>query len=353
MLIATVMIMRQRDSIIDEESAWAAVLRRDRKLDGRFVTGVHSTGIYCRPSCGAKTPARKNVRFYPDGAAARAAGLRPCKRCLPDDVARDEAATAAALKRLQMSDESVPLAELAEQAGYSASHFQRIFKRQVGLSPAAFARALRMERAEGALDGSDSVTGALYTAGFNAPSRFYEQMDGRMGMAPSIWNDGGKGVTLRWAVVRTSYGKMLVAATDKGVCRLCFGEGADELERRFPKAKLEAGGAAFAGLLQDVVGAVEAPGDFAHIPLDVKGTAFQEACWKALREIPAGETRSYSDIAAAAGSPRATRAAGSANASNPVAVLVPCHRVIRSDGSLGGYAYGPEMKKKLLEKERT
>lgn len=350
-IIATLAIMSQDDSMIDDDRAWAAALRRDRSMDGKFVTGVHSTGIYCRPSCGAKTPARKNVRFYPDGAAARGVGLRPCKRCLPDDVARDEAAIAAALNRLQASDDSIPLADLAETAGYSPSHFQRIFKRQVGLSPAAFARALRMERAEGALNGSDSVTGALYTAGFNAPSRFYDQLDGRMGMAPSIWNDGGKGVTLRWAVVGTSLGKMLVAATDKGVCRLSFGEGAGELERRFPKAKLRQGGAAFADLLQDVIDAVEAPGDFGHIPLDVKGTAFQEACWKALREIPPGETRSYSDIAAAAGSPRATRAAGSANANNHVAVLIPCHRVIRSDGSLGGYAYGLDMKKTLLEKE--
>ena len=351
--IATLADMDRSDSMIDDDTAWAAALRRDRSFDGKFVTGVHSTGIYCRPSCGARTPARRNVRFYADGAAARAAGLRPCKRCLPDDVARDESAIGAALERLQTSGESIPLAELAKQAGYSPGHFQRIFKRQVGLSPAAFARALRMERAAGALDGSDSVTGALYTAGYSAPSRFYEQLDGRMGMAPSIWNDGGRGVTLRWAVVETSLGEMLVAATDKGVCRLSFGENVAELERRFPKASLEQGGAAFAALLRDVIDAVEAPGDFAHIPLDVKGTAFQEACWKALRAIPPGETRSYSDIAAAAGSPKATRAAGSANANNHVAVLIPCHRVIRSDGSLGGYAYGLDVKKALLEKERA
>ena len=349
--IATLAFMTHSDSTIDDKAAWAAVRRRDRSMDGRFVTGVHSTGIYCRPSCGARTPARRNVRFYADGTAARAAGLRPCKRCLPDEVARDEAAVAAALERLQGADEPIPLTELAATADYSPSHFQRIFKRQVGLSPAAYGRALRMQRAEGALDGSDSVTGALYTAGFSAPSRFYDQADGRMGMAASIWNDGGKGVTLRWAVVETSLGEMLVAATAKGVCRLSFGEGVDELERRFPKAELEQGDEDFAALLQDVVGAVEAPGDFAHIPLDVKGTAFQEACWKALREIPPGETRSYSDIAAAAGNPKAVRAAGSANAGNHVAVLIPCHRVIRSDGSLGGYAYGLDVKKKLLERE--
>lgn len=351
-IFVTLAFMSIEDASIDEDRAWAAVLRRDRSFDGQFVTGVHSTGIYCRPSCGAKTPGRMNVRFYPDGEAARGAGLRACKRCLPDDVARDEAAVGVALGRLKASGESLPLGELAEEAGYSASHFQRIFKRQVGLSPAAFARALRMERAADTLDGSDSVTGALYSAGFNAPSRFYEQAGERLGMAASIWNDGGKGVTLRWAVVETSLGQMLVAATDKGVCRLSFDQDSSDLKRRFPKAKLEQGGAGFAALLQDVIDAVETPGDFAHIPLDVKGTAFQEACWKALRAIPPGETRSYLDIAAAAGSPKAVRAAGSANASNHVAVLIPCHRVIRSDGSLGGYAYGLNVKRRLLERER-
>ena len=349
----TLRAMTCGDSNLDDAAAWAAVQRRDRTMDGRFVTGVHSTGIYCRPSCGAKTPARRNVRFYADGTAAREAGLRPCKRCLPDDVARDAAAITAALAQIRSGCESVSLADLAESTGYSPSHFQRIFKRQVGLSPAAYGRALRMERAQDALTASRNVTGALYDAGFNAPSRFYEQAGGRMGMAPSIWNDGGRGVTLRWAVVETSLGAMLVAATDKGVCRLSFDEGPDELERRFPHATLEQGGEGFAALLQDVVDAVETPGDFAHIPLDVKGTAFQEACWKALRAIPPGETRSYSDIAAAAGNPKAVRAAGSANANNHVAVLIPCHRVIRSDGSLGGYAYGLDVKRKLLERERS
>ncbi len=344
--------MDATDSTIDDDIAWAAAAARDRTFDGRFVTGVHSTGIYCKPSCGAKTPMRCNVRFYRDGGAARAAGLRPCKRCLPDDVARDDAAVAAALRRLKAADASISLTVLGLESGYSPGHIQRIFKRQVGLSPAAYSRALRRERATSALDGSGSVTGAIYAAGFNAPSRFYEQVDGRMGMVPSIWNGGGSGVTLHWAVVSTSLGNMLVAATDKGVCRLSFAEDGAALARRFPKAKLAQGGAAFAALLQSVVNAVETPAKCAgHIPLDVKGTAFQEACWNALRAIPPGETRSYSDIAVAAGSPNAVRAAGSANARNPVAVLIPCHRVICSDGSLGGYAYGLEIKRKLLASE--
>ena len=351
--VGTLAGMTRDDSILDDEAAWQAVQRRDPEFDGRFVTGVHSTGIYCRPSCGAKTPSRKNVRFYRDGAAAREAGLRPCKRCTPDDVARDRQAVALVLPRLKAAGAPIALADLASGVGYSPGHFQRIFKRQVGLSPAAYGRALRMQRVDGALDGTDSVTGALYAAGFQSSSRFYEQAEGRMGMAPSVWNDGGKGATLYWAVVGTSLGDMLVAASEKGVCRLSFDEGVEDLRRRFPKADLVEGGAPFNGLLQQVIDAVEMPGAaYAHIPLDVRGTAFQEACWKALRAIPPGETRSYADIATAAGNAKAVRAAGAANARNHVAVLIPCHRVIRSDGSLGGYAYGLEIKRRLLEKER-
>ena len=337
---------------IDDKQAWAAVMRRDRAFDGQFVTGVLSTGIYCRPSCAARHPARANVRFFADGAQARLAGLRACRRCLPDDVARDEAAVRAAIDAIR-SGESPTLEELGAITGYSPTHFSRVFKRTTGLSPAAYARALKEERVRDALSGSERVTDAIYDAGYEAPSRFYAAMEGKLGMSPSAWKNGGRGVTIRWAVVDTTMGRMLVAATDKGVCRLSFGEDESELRRRFPNADLVEGGAAFGKLLADVVASVEAPGDFAHIPLDVKGTAFQEACWKALRAIPPGETRSYSDIAAAAGNPKAVRAAGSANANNHVAVLIPCHRVIRSDGSLGGYAYGLDVKRKLLERERS
>ncbi|TXC74159.1 bifunctional DNA-binding transcriptional regulator/O6-methylguanine-DNA methyltransferase Ada [Sphingorhabdus soli] len=338
---------------IDGEQAWQAVLRRDRSHDGRFVTGVLSTGIYCRPSCAARHPLRNNVRFFADGTAARAAGLRPCKRCSPDDVARDERAVLEAIDAIKRSQEPLALAALAQRTGYSTSHFQRIFTAQTGLSPAAYARALRDERARTALSETGRVTDAIYDAGFSGPSRFYDSAKGKLGMTASIWADGGKGTTIHWAVVTTSLGEMFVAATDKGVCRLSFDEDASALARRFPNAELVEGGAAFEKLLADVVASVEAPGDFSHIPLDVKGTAFQEACWAALRAIPPGETRSYADIAAAAGSPKATRAAGSANADNHVAVLIPCHRVIRKDGSLGGYAYGLERKTALLDKERN
>lgn len=337
---------------LDHNEAWQAVLARNRAFDGRFVTGVLSTGIYCRPSCAARHPRRENVRFFADGVAARQAGLRPCKRCSPDDVSRDERAVLMAIAAIKAAEQPLALAGLAADNGYSPAHFQRLFKRATGLSPAAYARALRMERAADALSAGGRVTDAVYDAGFNAPSRFYAASEGRLGMTPSAWAHGGRGVTIRWAVAQTSLGPMLLAATGKGVCRLSFGEGPEALKTRFPHAELIEGGEAFSALLGDVIASVEAPGQMRDIPLDVRGTAFQEAVWRELRRIPPGETRSYAEIAAAVGKPGAVRAAGSANGANNVAVLIPCHRVIRSDGSLGGYAYGLEIKQKLLEAEK-
>ena len=335
-----------------QDAAWAAVLRRDRAFDGRFVTGVLSTGIYCRPSCAARHPRRANVRFYADGRAARGAGLRPCLRCLPDDVARDEHAVLDAIALIKRAEAPPALGDLAECVGYSPSHFQRVFVRATGLSPAAYARALREERAREALSAGGGVTGAIYQAGFESPSRFYAALDGKLGMAPSAWARGGEGVTIRWAVVSTTLGPMLVAATDKGVCRLSFNEGREHLAARFPCAELVAGDDDFAALVEQVIAAVERPGTGGDIPLDVHGTAFQQRVWEQLRQIPPGETRSYAEIAAAAGNPRAVRAAGSANGANNVAVLIPCHRVIRTDGTLGGYAYGLAIKRELLAREK-
>ena len=337
---------------MDDNSRWRIALAKDRRFDGAFVTGVHSTGIYCRPSCPARPPRRENVRFYATPAEAEAAGLRPCLRCRPEAVSRDEEAIARAVALLRAAEGVVPLDRLAAETGYSPTHFQRLFKRAVGLSPAAYARALKMERAAEALSAGGRVTDAIYDAGFGAPSRFYEASEGRLGMTPSAWRDGGRGATIHWAVVATTLGPMLVAATEKGVCRLSFGEGRDDLARRFPNAELVEGGADFAALLEQVIAAVEKPGDSNHIPIDVQGTAFQEAVWRALRRIPLGETRSYAEIAAAAGNPGAVRAAGSANGANHVSVLIPCHRVIRTDGSLGGYAWGLDIKRALLERER-
>lgn len=338
---------------LTDDDRWRIALAKDRRWDGAFVTGVHSTGIYCRPSCPARPPKRENVRFYANAAEAEAAGLRACKRCRPGEIARDEAAVRAAIDEIKASGGSPGLEELAALAHYSSAHFQRLFTRATGLSPAAYARALREERAREALSQGERVTDAIYDAGYSGPSRFYAAIEGKMGMTPSAWVAGGRGVTIRWAVVETSLGPMLVAATDKGVCRLSFAEGCEALERRFPNAILVEGGRDFEALLSQVIAAVERPGTSSDIPLDVRGTAFQEACWKALREIPPGETRTYAQIAAAAGNPRAVRAAGSANARNNVAVLIPCHRVVRTGGDLGGYAYGLGIKRTLLDREKV
>ena len=337
---------------LTDDQRWQIAMAKNRAFDGVFVTGVHSTGIYCRPSCPARAPKRENVKFYARGADAEAAGLRPCKRCTPETIAPDEKAVLRCLEVLRDSDSQVPLEKLGIITGYSPAHLQRLFKREIGLSPAAYHRALRRERAKDALSAGGSVTNAVYDAGYSGPSRFYDENKERFGMSPSAWRDGGRDTVIRYAIASTSLGEMLVAATDKGVCRLSFGEGRDELERRFPNAELVEGGAGFAALLEQVIAAVEQPGNAPHIPLDVKGTAFQEAVWQQLRKIPPGETRSYAQIAAAAGNPKAVRAAGSANGANSVAVLIPCHRVVRSDGAIGGYAYGPEIKRELLKRER-
>jgi AraC family transcriptional regulator, regulatory protein of adaptative response / methylated-DNA-[protein]-cysteine methyltransferase len=335
----------------DDEAAWAAVLRRDRAMDGRFVTGVLTTGIYCRPSCAARHPKRDNVRFFADGAEAAAAGLRACLRCRPDEVSREAAALARALKLLDQAEEPPSLDALAAGAGYSPFHFHRMFKRATGVTPAAYARGKRARTMTESLETNGRVTDAIYDAGYSGPGRFYADARDRLGMTPSAWRDGGRGETISWATAETSLGTMLVAATAKGICRLSFDEGEDELRRRFPNAAIEPGGAAMAGLVERTVAAVEDPGRGHDLPLDVRGTAFQEAVWRELSRIPPGESLSYAALAAKAGRPDAVRAAGTACGANRIAVLIPCHRARRGDGSPGGYAYGLERKAKLLERE--
>lgn len=335
---------------LDDDARWRIALAKERRFDGVFVTGVHSTGIYCRPSCPARAPKRENVRFYNGPTDAEAAGLRACKRCAPDQHSREEMAVRAAIEWLKASEAPLSLEQLGARAGYSPTHFQRVFKRATGLSPAAYQRALREERADDALAAAGSVTEALYIAGYSAPSRFYDARKDK-GMAASAWRKGGAGQVLHWAVVPTSVAPMLVAATDKGVCLLAFNEGEADLRRRFPAAELRAAGEAFRDLFAQVAAAVEQPGTGSDIPLDVHGTAFQQRVWQALREIPPGETRSYGELAAMLGNPKASRAVGGANGANHVAVLIPCHRVIAADGGLGGYAYGTQIKSELLKRE--
>jgi len=335
---------------IDTDAAWAAFDARDRRRDGRFVVAVHTTGIYCKPSCPARRPKRENVAFYHDGATAQAAGYRACLRCKPDDAARDRIAVARAVTLLAGED-APGLDALAAEVGYAAHHFHRLFKRATGVTPAAYARGLRAGRAAQALSEEDSVTDAIYEAGYSAPSRFYEQGAKRLGMSPSIWRKGGAGAVIRWTIAATSLGPMLIAATDKGLCRVTFDEGEADLRARFPNAEIVAGDAALAELAAQVVALVETPDRDLDLPLDVQGTAFQESVWQALRDIPPGETRTYRELAAAAGNPRAVRAAGTACGANPVSIVTPCHRAQRADGSMAGYAWGIDRKIALRKRE--
>jgi AraC family transcriptional regulator of adaptative response/methylated-DNA-[protein]-cysteine methyltransferase len=334
-----------------EADKWAAVMRRDRAADGQFVTGVLTTGIYCRPSCAARHPKRENVRFFADGGAAAAAGLRSCLRCKPDEVSREAIALAAALRLIDGAEEAPSLERLAAAAGYSPFHFHRLFRRATGVTPAAYVRAKRAGKMANKLESEDRVTDAIYDAGYSGPGRFYAEAKARLGMTPTAWRDGGRGETIRWAQAETSLGRMLVAATPKGICRVAFDEGEAELRARFPQAAIEAGGGEMAALVARTVAAVETPERAHDLPLDVRGTAFQEAVWRELSRIPPGESLSYAALAAKAGKPGAARAAGTACGSNSVAILIPCHRARRGDGSPGGYAWGLERKARLLERE--
>lgn len=345
--------MRTIDAIDSWDAAWDAFDRRDRSWDGRVIGAVKSTGIYCKPSCPARRPKRENVEFFLDAEAARSAGYRACLRCKPDEVGRDREAVAKAVQLIERAEEPPLLAELAAAVGYAEHHFQRLFTREMGVSPAAYARAIRARRAEAHLQEDKPVTEAMYDAGYAAPSRFYADARDRLGMTPSAWRDGGRGETIRYVVTNSPLGSLLVAATAKGICRLTFDEDENALFRRFPNAEIRPDDGTMSKWVEGALAAIQHPEIAPEIPIDVRGTAFQEAVWRELRKIPLGETRSYADIARAVGDPNATRAVGTANGSNPVAVLVPCHRVIRSDGTLGGYAGGLDRKKKLLAAEKA
>jgi AraC family transcriptional regulator of adaptative response/methylated-DNA-[protein]-cysteine methyltransferase len=338
-------------SRLDVDTAWAAFMRRDRSWDGRVIGAVQTTGIYCKPSCPARRPKRENVTFFASAEEARVAGYRPCRRCKPDEVGRDREAVAQAVKLIEASQEPLTLDGLAQAVGYAPHHFQRIFKRDLGVSPAEYARGLRNRRTEAALKANGRVTDAVYDAGYSGPSSFYSDAKERLGMTPSAWRDGGRGETIRWTHFDSPLGQMLIAATSKGICRLTFDDSVESLQRLFPKATIVQDDGGLRELVEGALVAIEKPLAAPDLPIDVAGTAFQEAVWRELRKIPAGETRSYADIAAAIGAPKAVRAVGSANGDNHVCVLIPCHRVIRSDGSLGGYGGGIDRKIKLLEAE--
>jgi AraC family transcriptional regulator of adaptative response/methylated-DNA-[protein]-cysteine methyltransferase len=341
-----------------DDPRWAAIATRDASADGTFVFSVRSTGVYCRPSCPARPARRENVAFHATCDDAERAGFRACKRCRPNEASQTErhAAAVARTCRLIEAAEALPtLPMLAEAAGLSAHHFHRVFKRVTGVTPKAYGNAHRAARLAADLPRAQSVTTAIYDAGYNASSRFYESSNARLGMTPKTYREGGRGQKIRFAVGACSLGAILVAATDKGICAILIGDDPDALVRdlqdRFAKAALIGGDKTFETTVAQVVGFVEAPRIGLDLPLDIGGTAFQQRVWQALQAIPVGTTASYTDVARAIGLPSATRAVAGACGANPIAVAIPCHRVVRADGGLSGYRWGIERKKALLDRE--
>ena len=344
---------------IDTDSArWAAVIAKDHAADGGFFYSVRTTGVYCRPSCAARPARRENVAFHASTEQAEAAGFRPCKRCKPDQppmVERQAAMVAQACRTIETAEEAPDLETLAAQAGVSPFHFHRVFKSVAGVTPKAYADAHRAGRVREALSTSGTVTEAIYDAGFNSNGRFYAKSSQVLGMTPTRFRAGGEAAVIRFAIGECSLGAILVAATDKGVCAILLGDDPEALVRdlqdRFSRAELVGADAGFEALVAKVVGFVEQPGLGLDLPLDVRGTAFQQRVWQALRDIPAGETAGYAQIAEKIGSPKAVRAVAQACAANAIAVAIPCHRVVRTDGALSGYRWGVERKRALLKRE--
>ena len=341
-----------------DETRWAAVVARDPEFDGQFYYSVASTGVFCRPSCAARLALRRNVAFHPTPAEAQAAGFRPCKRCKPTEptLAERYAQTVAeACRAIEAAETQPSLSELAKTAQLSPYHFHRIFKALTGVTPKSYADANRASRVRQELDGSGTVTEAIYDAGFNSGGRFYEKSAQVLGMTPTRYRKGGEATVIRFAIGQCSLGAILVAATDKGVCAILLGDDPQaliaDLQDRFNRAKLIGADTGFEAMVAQAVGLVEQPRRAIDLPLDVRGTAFQQQVWQALRNIKVGQTASYADIAKAIGSPKSVRAVAGACAANNIALAIPCHRVVRTDGSLSGYAWGVERKRALLDRE--
>jgi AraC family transcriptional regulator of adaptative response/methylated-DNA-[protein]-cysteine methyltransferase len=344
----------------NDDARWRAIERRDRAADGTFVYSVRTTGVYCRPSCAARQPRRGNVAFHATCAEAERAGFRPCKRCRPNEASlaeRQAEAVAKACRLIEEAEELPSLDTLAQAADLSRFHFHRVFKAVTGVTPKVYADAHRGKRVRDELTRSDTVTEAIYGAGFNSNGRFYAASSDLLGMTPKEFRAGGRGNVIRFAVGECSFGAILVAATEKGVCAIEFGDDPDALVRgledRFPQAQLVGGDKAFEQLVAKVVGFVEAPAQGLDLPLDIRGTAFQRRVWNAIRAIPAGSTASYRDIARRIGAPKSVRSVAQACASNGIAVAIPCHRVVRTDGSASGYRWGVERKRALLAREQA
>lgn len=341
-----------------DDPRWARIVARDRSADGHLWYSVATTGVYCRPSCPSRLANPKNVQLHDTLAAAKASGFRPCKRCNPDGPSIDSenaALVARACRMIEESEEEPSLTDLAAAVRRSASYFHRVFKAITGLTPKDYAAAHRAAKVREGLASGTSVTEAMYDAGFNSSGRFYEKSTHMLGMTPTQYRTGGANEEIRFAVGQTSLGALLVASSQKGVAAILLGDDPDRLVRdlqdRFPKARLIGADGEYEALVARVVGLVEAPSLGLDLPLDVRGTAFQQRVWQALREIPAGCTVCYQEIARRIGDPKATRAVAGACAANRIAVAIPCHRVIRNDGALSGYAWGVERKRMLIDRE--
>lgn len=351
---------QEQASVTTNDPRWSAVVARSVQADGQFFYAVRTTGVYCRPSCGARRARPENVRFYESRALAEAAGFRSCKRCKPDQPALVEQHAAAVTRacRLIETADSVPTLEtLAGGAGLSPFHFHRVFRAITGVTPRVYAAAHRGARVRRELDRAPSVTAAIYESGYGSNGRFYDEAGEVLGMTPTAYRAGGADATIRFAVGECSLGSILVARSERGVCAILLGDDPDALARdlqdRFPRATLLGGDSDFEQVVACVVGVVEAPGLGLDLPLDVRGTAFQQRVWRALREIPAGRTATYAEIAGRIGAPGSVRAVAGACAANPLAVAIPCHRVVRTDGGLSGYRWGVERKRALLAREES
>ncbi|HYM15756.1 MAG TPA: bifunctional DNA-binding transcriptional regulator/O6-methylguanine-DNA methyltransferase Ada [Dehalococcoidia bacterium] len=348
---------RESHRTLNEDACWEAVVQRRAASEGLFVVAVRTTKIYCRPSCPSRTPRRENVRFYAAASAAEAAGFRACKRCDPRGPARPDVALVRRISaRIDAAGERAPtLAALSDEFGVSPFHLQRTFKRITGVSPRQYAAARRIQRARRSLRQASGVTAAIYDAGFGSSSRLYEQSSRALGMTPARYRRAGEGTAISYTIASCEFGRMLVAATERGIASIDFAASDGELEatlrHEFANAEIRRDDAALRAPVEAIVAGIAGKEPAQAIPLDVRATAFRIRVWDALRAIPRGETRSYSDIARAVGSPRAVRAVGSACATNPLPIVVPCHRVVREDGSLGGYRYGLDRKRTLLERE--
>ncbi len=337
---------------------WAAIVTRDPRMDGQFCYSVRTTGVYCRPSCGARTPNPENVRFFDTEAAAAQAGFRPCKRCRPDQPPlreRHAALVEQLCRQIENATTAPDLRTLAHSAQLSPFHLHRIFKAVTGLTPRAYAAAHRAQKLRDELIRSRRVTDAIYEAGFNSSGRFYEASKQLLGMTPKHFRAGGANVVMRFAVGECTLGSILVAASARGICAILLGDDPDALVRdlqdRFPRAELVGGDAGFEQQVAQVVGFVDMPRCGLDLPLDIRGTAFQQRVWQVLSAIPAGTTLSYTEVARRIGAPRAVRAVAQACAANPLAVAIPCHRVVRNDGGLSGYRWGVARKQALLDRE--